>query len=398
MTTKILIRTLNLSAILNDFKPTPGYSIPSYKIVTLLHRFLYNGEHPEELANNHKLHDVYMSWREPHRYYHDVSHLNELFDLIDFLESTKHFSNRFIQQLYLIALFHDAVYNPRSDSNEMDSALLFKKCVERAVGVEMHTHEMAFEFEEIWQAIMDTKTHDPKSELSEVFCALDMYVISHYSFEKLLKYEHQIYKEYQFVPYNIYKLARIEILQTLNQKYQRKEIEMLIEYIKFRIPRVGVYAGSFKPFHIGHKNILEKAELMFDKVIVARGINPDKVDNNEFLTNLEEIFPYHQIEFFKGYLYDFLHTLRQTGIEPYLIKGLRNAEDFNYELMQDYYNKHIFFNRTLEDSSYLPMHTVSVFGDQMFANVSSSAIRAMEKIEKGSGKWFVVKQEKQNNQ
>ena len=45
--------------------------------------------------------------------------------------------------------------------------------------------------------------------------------------------------------------------------------------------KVGVYAGSFNPFHRGHYDILVKAEKIFDKVIVARGINPEKT--NELL-------------------------------------------------------------------------------------------------------------------
>jgi len=385
----------SISAILNRYKQ------PKYQAVGIEHtskEFLPLFDSKE--YNNSDLYEesltcfteVYVRYCEPHRHYHSLEHIIEIFSIIEFLEYN--FSKDFILDLKMVALFHDAVYNPKSDSNEFDSAELFKQCIEKISGQEMNKHKHSKRFEAIYQTILDTKTHESKSELSEVFCALDMYVISHYSFEKLLNYEHQIFKEYQFVPYNFYKPARIEILKKLNQKYQRKEIDCLIEYVNFRIPRVGVYAGSFNPFHIGHKNILEKAERMFDKVIIARGTNPDKTYNSEFLTNLDETFPYHQITSFSGYLYDFMHELKQSGVEPYLIKGLRNSEDFNYELAQDYYNNHIYTQRMFNSEEHLPMHIIPIFGDSRFAHISSSAIRAMEKIEKGSGKWFVVSLEK----
>ena len=40
--------------------------------------------------------------------------------------------------------------------------------------------------------------------------------------------------------------------------------------------RVGFYSGSFDPFTIGHLNLVKKASLLFDKVIVGIGVNPKK--------------------------------------------------------------------------------------------------------------------------
>jgi len=39
------------------------------------------------------------------------------------------------------------------------------------------------------------------------------------------------------------------------------------------------YAGSFDPWHQGHDAILKKILMVFDKVVVACGINPDKERN-----------------------------------------------------------------------------------------------------------------------
>ena len=40
--------------------------------------------------------------------------------------------------------------------------------------------------------------------------------------------------------------------------------------------RVGFYAGSFDPFTVGHLFVVKKASKLFDKVIIALGVNPSK--------------------------------------------------------------------------------------------------------------------------
>src|SRR6185436_2252506 len=42
------------------------------------------------------------------------------------------------------------------------------------------------------------------------------------------------------------------------------------------LARVGVYAGSFDPPTIGHLWMIEKASTLFDELVVAVGVNPDK--------------------------------------------------------------------------------------------------------------------------
>jgi len=40
--------------------------------------------------------------------------------------------------------------------------------------------------------------------------------------------------------------------------------------------RLGVYAGSFDPLTVGHVWMIEQGGDLFDRLIVAVGINPDK--------------------------------------------------------------------------------------------------------------------------
>lgn len=46
---------------------------------------------------------------------------------------------------------------------------------------------------------------------------------------------------------------------------------------------LAIYAGSFNPFHIGHLNVLNKAENIFGQgnIIIAIGINPAKIKPEE---------------------------------------------------------------------------------------------------------------------
>ena len=52
---------------------------------------------------------------------------------------------------------------------------------------------------------------------------------------------------------------------------------------------IGIYTGSFNPFHLGHLDILNKAKRMFDEVVIAVGHNPDKYMLSEVHQRIETI-------------------------------------------------------------------------------------------------------------
>lgn len=337
------------------------------------------------------IYSIMENYLESHRYFHTGNHLDEILFLIDDLKEIIHDEN-LLTDLRILAIFHDAIYNPKSLSNEEDSANLFKDYVLKVSLKSLDEHSESKRLNAIYQAILDTKEHNPSNELSEIFCQLDMYTISHYPFDRLLEYEHQIFKEFQYAPYKDYKLGRCLALEKLNKNYNRPEINALIQYINFRRPRIGVYCGSFKPFTIGHYNILSKAQKVFDKVIIARGKNPDKDIQSKFESNLEELFPYYQIEYFQGYIFDFLSNMESDGCEYYLVKGLRDQFDFINEQTQDRYNKHLSNIRHLHNGGIrYNVKNVCIFGDASHSHISSSAIRQMENIEPGSAKELIYK-------
>lgn len=97
--------------------------------------------------------------------------------------------------------------------------------------------------------------------------------------------------------------------------------------------KIGVFPGSFDPITKGHVAILEKAYNLFDEIIIAIGINSSKTTYfslEERQAHLAQVFagqPKIRIATYKGLTVDFC---REQGAQ-YLIRGLRDGKDFEYE-------------------------------------------------------------------
>jgi len=145
---------------------------------------------------------------------------------------------------------------------------------------------------------------------------------------------------------------------------------------------VAVYAGSFNPFHVGHLNIVKKAKVLFDGVIVAQGFNPEKSQPSLFMSDV--IFKRCtgcDLMSYEGYLHKFLNKIEKEWIDvtTVLVRGLRNATDFAYEENQ------LKFIREFKPD----IKVVYIPCDPEFNHISSSAIRSMNLIEKGSGNRYI---------
>src|SRR5689334_1216568 len=102
--------------------------------------------------------------------------------------------------------------------------------------------------------------------------------------------------------------------------------------------KIGVYPGSFNPFHVGHLDIYLKAKMLFDKVFIAKMVNPGK--NNE---PFESVFPDGAfILDSEGVLTDLINELPSfdesvsKSDDIYVVRGFRNTDDVKYQLEQDY--------------------------------------------------------------
>lgn len=293
--------------------------------------------------------DLWERWHEPHRYWHGPRHL---FELLDEAQSAPE-SLRF--PLILATAFHDAIYDPRRTDNEPLSAQLFLSYA--AMG-------SAFDEAAIVDAIEDTATGIARNPLSELLLKMDRRILVSRSLGELSDWEGAISREYQLHPWPDYVAGRCRFLRD-NQLFD------LAEYVESKRPRIGIYAGSFDPFHQGHLDILLRAEELFDKVIVAVGINPDKKSGSveERLNAVRESLPFHEVRGFGGLLIDLVGEISAYA-DTSVVRGLRDGYDLQQEINQA---------RFLEDLS-PRIRTVWIPCDRRSQHISSTAIRALRKF------------------
>lgn len=99
--------------------------------------------------------------------------------------------------------------------------------------------------------------------------------------------------------------------------------------------RKALYPGSFDPFTNGHFDIVKKASALFDQVHIVIGANNQKrrsFDAQDMKIAIEEVLQDRGISncivsVYDGLIAEFAKT---NGIR-YMIRGLRNNMDYNYE-------------------------------------------------------------------
>jgi len=145
-------------------------------------------------------------------------------------------------------------------------------------------------------------------------------------------------------------------------------------------PRIGVYAGSFDPFTNGHLDIALRASKLVDTLIVAIGVNPAKKGFFDISERIEIIRSVTgqcsniQIQTFEGLLVDFCID-QEASV---MIRGLRNAADFEFEATLGRANRHL---RPELETMLLLSNVESIF-------VSSSLMKEIV-LNKGSVKGLV---------
>jgi pantetheine-phosphate adenylyltransferase len=97
--------------------------------------------------------------------------------------------------------------------------------------------------------------------------------------------------------------------------------------------KIAVFAGSFDPITRGHESIIRRALPLFDKIIIAVGVNIDKTSYFSLENRLRWIkavfkdSPAITVESYNGLTVDFCKE-KNAG---YLIRGLRTSADFEFE-------------------------------------------------------------------
>lgn len=131
--------------------------------------------------------------------------------------------------------------------------------------------------------------------------------------------------------------------------------------------KIAVLPGSYDPITIGHSEIVKKAAPLFDKIIVAIGVNSQKKNLfslEQRLTWLEKVFadmPNVEIHQFNGLTANFCQEVNASHI----VRGLRNASDFDYERIISQ------LNFTLGKG----LETVFFISEPQYSHISSTIVR-----------------------
>ncbi len=94
-----------------------------------------------------------------------------------------------------------------------------------------------------------------------------------------------------------------------------------------------VFPGSFDPITTGHIDLVKRALPIFDEIIIAIGINSQKQTLFDLEIRkkwIETVFidePRVKVDTFEGLT---VHFCKRVSAR-YIIRGLRNASDFDYE-------------------------------------------------------------------
>ena len=138
--------------------------------------------------------------------------------------------------------------------------------------------------------------------------------------------------------------------------------------------RIAVFPGSFDPITSGHVDIVRRAIPLFDRIVVAIGENTQKTylfplaQRLAWLKEVFEDYPTISIDHYEGLT---AHFCRQINAQ-YMIRGLRNASDFDYEKTISQINSIVVDH----------LETVFLISQPQFSHISSTIVR---EIIKGGG-------------
>ncbi|NDK56408.1 pantetheine-phosphate adenylyltransferase [Pontibacter fetidus] len=136
--------------------------------------------------------------------------------------------------------------------------------------------------------------------------------------------------------------------------------------------RIALFPGSFDPFTNGHLDVVMRGTRLFDEIIIAIGNNSSKqryIPVEQMVEIIEGLFkdePKVSVAAYKGLTAEYAREVSAR----FLLRGLRNTTDFEYENTIAQANRHV--NTDLE--------TVFLITSPPLAAISSSIIREIHRF------------------
>ena len=139
-------------------------------------------------------------------------------------------------------------------------------------------------------------------------------------------------------------------------------------------PKIAIFAASFDPVTNGHLALIERVLKLavFDQLIIAVGINPDKPalfsveERVEMLKEVTEKYPNVLVEQYSDLT---AHYAKERGASV-IIRGLRAFTDFEYELQM------ALMNRSLQPD----VDTLFMMADDKYSYLKSSLVKQVAQM------------------
>jgi len=131
--------------------------------------------------------------------------------------------------------------------------------------------------------------------------------------------------------------------------------------------RVAVYTGTFDPITFGHLDIIRRGSVIFERMVVGVGINPEKAtlfSPEERVDQVRRVVAAFRNVEVRHYSNLTVHFVRQMGARV-MLRGLRTTSDMEFEFSMS------LANLTLDPE----IETVFLMAKDEFSHVSSSLIR-----------------------
>lgn len=138
--------------------------------------------------------------------------------------------------------------------------------------------------------------------------------------------------------------------------------------------RMGVFGGSFDPLTYGHLDLIQRSTKLFDQVVVLIAVNTSKKslftldERKQLIETAVKDLPNVRIESMEDGL--IAHYYKDLGAVS-LIRGVRSAQDFDYEASL----------ATLNKSQYEELETIFLLANEKYRHLSSSLIKEIAHFE-----------------
>ncbi len=145
--------------------------------------------------------------------------------------------------------------------------------------------------------------------------------------------------------------------------------------------RTGIFVGSFDPFTIGHKSVVDRVLPLFDRVVIGVGVNERKqymLTTDERVDAIRQLYAGDERVVVESYS-DLTVDFAQRHGAQFVVKGVRNVRDFEYERDQADINRRL-----------TGLETLLIYAEPGLDSVSSSVVRELNHFGKDTS-MFVPK-------